>query len=379
MACGCNLRKRINKAKIELDRRDIYLDYNATTKPSIDVLASLERFNRHYWGNPSSQNSRGVTLYNLLTEEMSKMIELLHLNNSDYFFDTSSSALISHITSFWNGEVITTSIEHISLLDNSDIRVPVDSNGVLDLAILKNSINSSVNPIIIYSPVNHETGNIQPIEEIYNICNSLNTPIIIDAVQTISKLERDRWIPYCNGFYYSGHKIYGIPGAAIFISDKNLINFNTENNPLPFSLYRGTFNSPAVYGLIQATNFLFKEFTSMINEIDALDRDALLILSRIKSCKIESGSKRASGIINISLKIDNDIEELLFYLNSQNIQIGRVSACTGDINAPSYVLVEMGRPKGRASRSLRVSFGKGSKRDDFYKLVTSINSFLGLQ
>lgn len=379
MGCDCNLRKQINRAKIELDKRDIYLDYNSTTKPDIKVLAEVEKFNRLYWGNPSAQNSRGVKLFNLITTEFIECLTILNSTERCYYFSQSSSSIINDIKDYWQGEILTSSIEHKSLLSCGDIHISVDNNGIINADELKKSILNSTNPILIYSPVNHETGNIQPIKEIYNLCRENNVPIILDVVQTISRLHSEEWSHYCNGFYYSGHKIYALPGAATLIIDKDLINFKTDENPLHFSLYNGTFNTPAVHALTKGTLLLLNNFDSYHKELTVLDRDAQFILNKIVDYKVESSEQRAPGIINLSLNINGNIEDLLMHLNQQNIQIGRISACSGNINEPSYVLKEMGRDSHRASHSLRISFGKGSKRDDFYKLVSSINNFLGLQ
>lgn len=379
MGCDCNLRKRIKRANIELDRRDIYLDYNATTKPDIEVLAEVEKFNRLYWGNPSAQNSRGVIQFNLITAEFTKCLDYFQSINRDYYFNNSSTALIYNIKDTWKGEIITTTIEHNSLKMTGDKFIGVDNSGTLLLDELRSYIINAKNPIFIYSAVNHETGNLQPIKQIYQLCREYNIPVILDAVQTISRLTLEKWLPYCNGFYYSGHKIYAIPGAATLILDQGLMDFETEDTPLPFSLYKGTFNSPAVFALIKATQLLLKNLNDSLREIEVLDRDAQFIMKNLKQYQLESGPNRVPGIINISINTDNNIEDLLMYLNQNNIQTGRISACSGDINEPSYVLQEMGKTELRASHSIRVSFGKGSKRDDFYKLVSSINNFLGLQ
>lgn len=378
MQCKCNLRKRITKESLQVNRRDIYLDYSGTTKPEHSILAKIDRINRSYWGNPSSQNSRGVNLYNIINNEIDLLTIQLGIRNAQIYFDTSSSSIIGKIkdnaTSF---KILTTEIEHISLLERADITIKVDGNGTIDLKQLQLLLKNNKNRILIYAPVNHETGNIQPIEEIFKIAKMFNTPIIFDAVQTISRLELRKWLNYCHGFYYSGHKIHGLQGGAALILKNKTINFKLNDSTLPYSLYTGTFNTPGVVALLEATKLLLNNFNNDYPYIKNLHKEALDILKKIEGSYIlESNINNAPGIINISIPIINNIEDLLMHLNRNGIHIGRLSACSGNIQAESHVLKAMGREKSRSTKSLRISFGKDSKRDDFYRLTSEIRTFI---
>jgi len=376
MSCSCNLRKRITENKIDIDKRDVYLDYNATTKPDIKVLAEVDKLNRNSWGNPSAQNSRGVHLYNILLEKINKCKNHLSAKSYYVYFDTSSTSIIKKIyKSKKDRSIYTSNIEHKSLLENSDNVLPVDINGRIDLEYLTN--NQHVAPecsILIFSPVNHETGNIQPYKEIYKICKSKKIDVIFDAVQTVSRIKLEQWRPYCDGFYYSGHKIHGLQGAAVLFIDNNIDLFDTENSPLPFSIYSGTFNTCSVIALLESTEILFK-YPENLRDLQTLHKEAINIIMNIKDVNIESSINGAPGIINISLPPNKSIENLLLFLNKNGIQLSRFSACTDDINGESYVLKNMGRDINRCKSSLRLSFGKYSKRDDFFRVTSSINKY----
>ena len=375
MSCGCNLRKRINRENIKTNLRDVYLDYNATTKPDSQVLAEIERVNRIHWGNPSAQNSRGVDLYNLIMSKISLCKSIFKIEEYDTYFDTSSTSLINKISADpLYKDIISSTIEHPSLLNSADIKVSTNSYGVIDLIKLNKQLQNSKKQVIIYSPVNHETGNIQPIEDIYRIAQTHNTPVILDAVQTLPRLDIADWVPYCHGFYFSGHKIHSIQGAAALFVKKSTFNFNLKDSPLPFSLYSGTLNTPGVIGLLKAVEILQRNFTEYISSLKILHNEAMAILKKIESINIES-TESAPGIINITLNNIDSIEDVLLFLSRQGIQTGRVSACSGDINAESYVLKAMGRDSLRAKNSLRLSFGKDSKRDDFFRVSSSLKKY----
>lgn len=377
MPCKCSLRKRLLESNSKVSKADTYLDYCSTTKPDLEVLREVEKVFRIFWGNPSSQSTAGVNVYRAIINKSQKLLKLLDLESSHIYFDSSSSTIIKKINKQLKKEIITTVIEHKSLLENSHLHLPVDNNGQLNIDELKKNISS--NTIFIYSPVNHETGTIQDIETIYKKCKSANCLVILDCVQTISRLHQYNWKPFCDGFYFSGHKIHSIPGAATLITNKEFKDLKV-NDTLPFSLYEGTINSAGIIGLLTATENLIINFSKELQILKALHNDAINIIKKLKTpFKIESNKNSAPGIINISFPKLKNIEELLLFLNNNNIYVSRFSACSGNITDNSYVLKEMNREIVSTTTSIRISFGKYSKRGDFFKLIDSINSFFRLK
>lgn len=379
MSCGCNLRKRIIKQKIDIDnKRDVYLDYNSTTKPDFEVIAKVDKINRNLWGNPSSQNSRGSILYKEIENSLTNFMDKINCTDLTPYFDTSSSSIINTINNNYSGDIITSKIEHTSLLSNSSIKINVDCNGKLIVTELEKILKEKKkNSLLIYSPVNHETGSLQSYKDIYNVAKKYEVPVILDAVQLISKIHISQWLKYCDGFYFSAHKIYGLQGSALLMIKNGIINFNTENSPLPFSLYKGTFNTPASLGLIYAAEKLIKNFNNTYKELSTLHTEAMNILSKLgDNIRFESPKNSVPGIINISCPGIYDIETLLLELSRHGIQISRLSACSGDIKEDSYVLKEMGRDKSSYQKSLRISFGLESKRDDFFRLSSTLKDIL---
>lgn len=375
MGCNCKLRKKLLKRDIVLKDRDIYLDYSSTTKPDLEALYESEQANRILWGNPSSQNSRGALLYKKIVSKSEAILESLNLKSSKIFFDTSSTSIAKKLSISRDKLYFTKETCHLSLDLKNINQLPVDRNDKL----LKDDLRKSLKEgdILIYSPVNHEIGSLDDFIEIYNISREKKAYVILDAVQLITKLDINLWKDYCDGFYFSGHKIHSIPGAACLIL-KNNININLTVSPtLEFSLYDGTFNTPGVFALLKSIEKHFSNFTENIIYIRSLTMDAYRILEGIKTAyTLETPSNSVPGIINISLDEIDSIERLLDYLNHNYIYLSRFSACTGEIETPSEILKKIGRTGNSLNNSLRISFGKDTKRADFYSLVNSINNYL---
>lgn len=374
MGCKCNLRKKLLKRNISLGDRDIYLDYAATTKPLQEVLYTIDKINRIYWGNPSSQNNRGSYLYSKIEESCRNILNTLNLDDSKIYFDGSASLIANKLTGT-PLKCITKITSHLSLTNPNTDRVNVDNNDRTILGELEKKLETDT--VFIYSPVNHEIGALDDFVDIYKLCKNKNVPVIIDAVQLITKLPISDWIDYCDGFYFSGHKIHSIPGGACLILKPNCKIALPVTSTIEYSIFDGTFNSQSIAGLLKAFEILLLNINDEVIYLESLTRDGLSILKNIKSeIRIETPENSLPGIINFSIKDIDSIEDLLEHLNKDSIYLSRFSACTGEISNSSEILTYIGREGYSLKNSLRVSFGKDSQRGDFYSLVNSINNFI---
>ena len=80
-------------------------------------------------------------------------------------------------------------------------------------------------------------------------------------------------------------------------------------------------------------------------------------------------SQSSTGIINISFPKIKNFGAFFTELLNKQICVSRFSACTGSINGYSEHLLAMGIPKRLARRSIRVSFGRQSKREDIFNFI----------
>ena len=62
-----------------MDENEIYLDHAATTPPSPEVIAAMERSLRVMWGNPSSVHKSGLAAAHLREEARSRVLNALGL------------------------------------------------------------------------------------------------------------------------------------------------------------------------------------------------------------------------------------------------------------------------------------------------------------
>ena len=370
-----------------MPERSIYMDYNATTPIDPEIIGEIDSIMRRNWANPSSLHTAGINInekLNFYRENIASYFN--HLPDGVHFCSSGTeaihTALFGILSREKEREIISTKIEHSAIIHplrhlkaaGKKIRLlDVEKNGTINLDELKKSL-SNKKTILLYSPVNHETGGLQPIKEITKIARDHNCIVIIDGVQAASRLKPNEWTNGCDIFTVSGHKLYAPKGIA-FLSIKKGIKIR----PTRFGGYQengifpGTENTLGVAGLSAAISILKTTHDNELTFLKNLTEEGIDILNKSGiDFFIESPENRAPGVLCLSLPWVNDIEKLLFHLNNKRIYLSRFSACSPYIDGRSKILMAMGRPANRAAKSLRISLGKWSKRDDFYRLAEAL-------
>lgn len=91
--------------------------------------------------------------------------------------------------------------------------LPVQNNGLVDLDLLRESIQENTSMVSIMA-VNNEIGVIQPLEEIGKICREKKVFFHTDAAQAVGKIPIDVNKMNIDLMSISGHKLYGPKGIG---------------------------------------------------------------------------------------------------------------------------------------------------------------------
>ena len=391
MACQCENLKRLEKkfGKHPITNKPVYLDYAASTIPDLRTVAEFERICRTIIGNPSSFHYAGLLSAQELETSRETVASYLGWKPGEiYFCSGGTEALNTAIFGLRTkkSKFITTAIEHASIMKPVEYLakkgfltsiIPVDADGRINIEVLQNELDSSRENIFIYSPVNHETGSIQLIKEIFDAVKKVNGIVIIDAVQTMSKLLPNYWACYADCIALSSHKVYAPKGSGALCIKKNIhirpmrFGGNQENG-----LFPGTPNLPGIAAFAKSITILRDDFINDTAHLNGLTQDLKNLLKKLDvPVIINSPETSVPGILNFSLPSIDNIEKLIIFLTQKNISISRFSACSKTINIPSLILTKMGIDKERAMKSLRISLGKFSTRDDLFKLLHAINDY----
>jgi cysteine desulfurase len=178
-------------------------------------------------------------------------------------------------------------------------------------------------------------------------------------------------------FALSSHKLYAPKGCGVLALTKEYelkqfrLGGNQENG-----LFPGTENTPSISAFAKSVEYLSINLKSEIARLKTLTDEGLKILQSLPyKIIIESPENRAAGILCLSLPEVKEIEPFMDFLYLKGICISRFSACSENEKAASEILTAMGCPVERAEKSIRISTGIYSKREDYYALADAINEY----
>jgi cysteine desulfurase len=213
----------------------IYLDHNATTPLSPEVVEAMKPYWGDQYGNPSSAYVLGRSAKRALEEARAQVADLLGCQPTEIVFTsggTESNNMVikgvAHSLAEKGRHIITTAIEHPAvtnpclflLYQGYDITfLPVDSTGLVDPAAVKAAIRPTT-VLISVMHANNETGTIQPISEIAALAREAGVLFHTDAAQSAGKIParvRDLQVDFLS---MAGHKMYAPKGiGALFVSN----------------------------------------------------------------------------------------------------------------------------------------------------------------
>ena len=352
----------------------IYLDYNATTPLCDAAREAMLPYLGRYFGNPSSVHAAGREARAAIDNARDKLAALLRAKPGEIIFTggaTESCNLavlgLARSSSSRGGHIISNKAEHHAVLhplehleQHEGFEVTwlnVSESGMVDLDQLVDSIRPDTRLVSIMT-ANNETGVIQPMREISQICRDRGVLLHSDMVQAFGKTDVD--VSLVDVASFAAHKFYGPKGTGFLCLRAGLpiqpIMFGGahENQRRP-----GTENVAGIAGMAAAAEWILRDRETE-QERRAQLRDQLWrSIVEVFPDAQQNGdpTHRLANTLNASV-IGVDSETMLMALDLEGICASSGSACmVGSVRA-SHVLLAMGLPMERARSAIRLSLGK---------------------
>jgi len=369
----------------------IYLDNNATTKLTPEVKKALFSAVEMDFGNPSSPHSMGDRAREIIRDSREKTSKHLKCSPDELIFTSggteANTLILQSIAQLApkNCVILTTPIEHSSVKKNMEqlefrgfrvVEIDINNGGCISLSSLEQAIVKHDPFFISIAWANNETGVIQPLEEIAQICNKYGVLIHTDAAQFIGKSKIDLKNTKIDFLSFSGHKIHALQGVGcVYARDlKNifpLIHGGDQEN----EKRAGTENVIGIVSLGAAIEDRYNNLDNSLTHLKNL-RDLFeeLILKTIEDTHINGISEnRVVNTSNILFKYA-DGRALIAQLDNEDVIASQTSACTSMIPEPSYVLRAMGLSVDDAFSSVRFSFAVDNTIEDVKNAVRIIKN-----
>lgn len=362
----------------------IYLDNHSTTRVDPRVLdAMLPYFTEHFGNAVSTAHEYGWAARDAVQTARAQVAGLARCEASEVIFTSGATESINLVLkgiarqrSWGTVHIVTCVTEHSAVLDTCGYleslgarvtRLPVQSDGTLDLALLEQALLAGAD-ILSLMHANNEIGTIHPIEAIGQLCRQHGVLFHVDAAQSFGKIP----IKFCNGdvdfLSISGHKLYAAKGVGCLLVKRRIPPLRLA--PLIHGgghergFRSGTLNAPGIVALGRAAEICAAEMADERSRTTIL-RDILLDKLRqgIPDILVNGGMKaRLAGNLNVSF--DGIDGHFLLPALRKYISVSSGSACTSSHPKPSHVLAALGRSNELGQSSLRFGIGRFNTEEE---------------
>ena len=370
----------------------IYLDNNATTPTDPRVVEKMIPFFYENPGNAASRNHpAGWVAEGAVDKAREQLADLINADPREIIFTSgateSDNLAIKGVFEMYRRKgdhIITVKTEHKAVLDackkvekmgGQVTYLDVKSDGLIDLAELEAAItDKTILVSVMYA--NNETGVIQPMKAIGDICKKHGVLFMSDATQAVGKIPVDPKELGIHLMAFTSHKMYGPKGVgALFVNRKNprvKVTSQMDGGGHERGMRSGTLNVPGIVGFGAAAEIAKNEMHEDAARLSKLrDKLEAALLENLEEAYVNGNVEhRMPHVTNISFK-HVEGEGLMMTFN-QNIALSSGSACTSASLEPSYVLVALGLGDDLAHSSLRFSLGRFTTEEDIDAAIAQV-------
>ncbi len=352
----------------------IYFDNNATTKVDEAVVkAMLPYFTENYGNAASRLHSFGWVAEAAVEQATKQIADLINCEASEIIFTSGATESVNlAIKGIYEAyetkgnHIITCKTEHKAVLDTCEYLkskgaeityLNVDREGLINPEELKNQIKATTILVTIMA-ANNETGVIQPIERIADICIENKILFFSDATQFVGKERCDVNELGIHCMAFSAHKMHGPKGiGALFVKRKNpRVNLieqihggGHQNNKRS-----GTLNVPLIAGFGKAAEISTQQYWDNSAHVSKIKNYFEHHLLDVEGLIINGSTKhRIHNTSNLTFPSKIKVISLL-----NKFAFSSGSACTSSNIEPSHVLTAMGISSEQIKNSFRFSFSK---------------------
>lgn len=359
----------------------IYFDHNATTALDPGARDEMLPWLGGKPGNASSLHTFGQEARRAIDKARARVARLIAAQPEEIVFtsggtEANNLAILGAVAAAGGTRagLISTAIEHQAVLNpclhvhNSGGSVtfaPVDRDALLnpDAVLSRLSDDTMLASVML---ANNDIGTVQPVAALAEQLRERGVLLHSDAVQAVGKIVVDVNKLGVDLLSFSGHKLHGPQGiGALYVRGGTRLLPITFGGHQERKLRPGTENVAAIVGFGKACELARERLDTDAARVLALRiRFESAILGRIPGVTVNGHcAPRLPNTTNMSFE-GVDGEALVINLDLMGLAASTGAACSSEDNAPSHVLVAMGRTPAQARASVRFSFGRENSDEE---------------
>ena len=360
----------------------VYLDYAATTPVEPRVVEHMTQYmtSDGVFANPSAIHVAGRLASEVVDTSANQVAALLNGDPARLIW-TSGATEANNLAilgaarqrAHRGKHLVTMQTEHKAVTDvfrhleksGFDVTwLSPRTDGLLDIGELAVSIRDETQLVSIMH-VNNETGVMQDIASIGELCRERGVLYHVDAAQAVGKLPFDVTALPVDLVSLTAHKMYGPKGiGALYMADRP----DVQIEPLIYGggqqrrLRPGTLPVHLIAGFGFAAEMAAASIDDDLRKTRQLRERLWQGLCKVPGVELNGHeSQHYPGILNVGV---DDIEGESLLLALEPLCVATGSACNSRNQEPSYVLRALGRSDHEAQSAIRFSFGRMTTESD---------------
>lgn len=385
-------------------KKDIHLDYASATPVAKEVLRAMMPYFSDIWANPSALHKGALRARTAIESARGEIARILKIRPHGIIFtsggtESNNHALLGLVEKLHEAgrayeeiEIITTHIEHPSILEMCDVlarrgvgihMVAVTETGKIALKHLE-SLLSPRTVLVTCAYVNSEIGVVQDVKRItravraYTTEHKTNILVHLDASQAPLWLSCEMDMLGVDMMTLDSGKCYGPKGVGVLA-----LRHGVTLAPVLYGggqergLRSGTENTALIVGCSTALVRAQATWKSRADNVILL-RDFMIdeLLTRIPGAVLNgSPTDRVSNNVNISIP-GIDTEFAVITLDAHGISASTKSACGASDSGGSSVVRTITGDDARATSTIRFTLGETTTKDELKKAITVLSTHI---
>ena len=354
----------------------VYLDYNASglVRPEVQAAMAAALADN---GNPSAVHAAGRRARARVETARAQVADLVGADPTAVIFssggtESNAQAILSALASGCE-RLIVGATEHPCVAEaaaasGAPVEVlPVDGNGVVDLAWLAEALRRPGRPAVAIHHANNESGVIQPIAEAAQWVRAAGGWLHVDAIQSAGKIAVDMRALDADSLTLSAHKLGGPQGVGALVLKAGREGVRMLHGAgQERGLRAGTENVPGIVGFGVSADCAARDLPQAAAH--RAWRDAAEAKVKAAGATIVGGAvERLPNTLFMAVE-GWDSPQQLITLDLAGVMISAGSACSSGKTKPSKAISAMGLPH-LATGGVRVSGGWGTTEEDWNRFA----------
>lgn len=369
-------------------KREIYLDYHATTPVLPEVCEAMLPYLSQHFGNANSTHQWGWKAELAVTKASLQVAKLVGADSQQIFFTSGATESIHWALLGWLRQhreekplILTTAVEHKATYGacewaqelGAEVKVlPVDEFGCLSINALKQAIPAERPVLLSFILANNEIGSINPWLEIASLKKDHpNLWIHGDGAQAVGKVKinfKDSGLDFLS---LSGHKIYAPKGiGALVVRDRKSIKPLFSGGGQQMNMRAGTVDVASIVALGKACDWAFNHQETESTRLQEMRDYMIEQLTATGLVKLNGHpTERLPNNINVTFQ-NLKLDQLLLCL--PKVAFSSSSACSSGSGQVSHVLSALGLSEEEARRTVRFGLGQGTQWEEIQWVIAEI-------